>query len=351
MKIDIQLKKVLQDYGLDTHGMTKKIADHLGCHRHTIGNLYRNDVSKPSLDILGRICTWLANNNVPEEKLPQILFSARPTKFWEAISALNKVTIYLGEREQTEVSGIPRRWITLRDASALAEIVKKLTSLPQSLSMETRYVPFPLEQKSRDADIRKARKIYKDIAAHDTTFTSVFIGSQRVNYLVEFLVAGIFSCKAFHSPEGGPRVPFYLLYKSPHETPPSCFGGMEKPADFKGDRKPGIYYRNEDDEWCLFPWALNQRDAGILLTVYDPASKALKTALFGYSGAGTEALVIKLCTDTYQFWPPYVKLKEKLIGIYVCGFGDGKKKKKKAEAEEPGYTKLLIKFCASGFNS
>ena len=100
MEIEIRLKQVLKEHKLDKHGVTKKIASDCGVHRHTIGKLYRNQLSHPSLEVLGKVCKWLMAHDVPGDELPQALFGARPSELWQAITAPGSVTIYLGEYQQ-----------------------------------------------------------------------------------------------------------------------------------------------------------------------------------------------------------------------------------------------------------
>ena len=51
MPVEIRLKKILQQYGLDKKGIIQTIAEEVGVHRHSIGKLYRNEYSHPSLDV------------------------------------------------------------------------------------------------------------------------------------------------------------------------------------------------------------------------------------------------------------------------------------------------------------
>lgn len=331
MQIDILLKQLLRDYRLDKHGITKEISEDLGCHRHTIGKLYRNQLSNPSLQTLAGLCAWLQRHNVPGDILPQALFGARPSEFWKAVAAPGIVTFYLGEYRQTQPPAPARRWISLRDAAVMAKIIEVLSTSTNistnQLSLQTRYVPFHFSAEKPEVemqvflkDARGAVAVFDKMKSQTLRGTSILVGSQRVNLLVEVMVADLFGCKAFQMPKTRPRVPFYQVYRKGDRPVPSCFGGAGKLPGRGGPAEPGLYYRDENDRWVACPWKENQRDAGIILTIYDPGTQILEIAVFGFSGRGTAAMgkAMEQCADS--FWPPEVEANGKRVGVYLCKF-------------------------------
>jgi hypothetical protein len=156
----------------------------------------------------------------------------------------------------------------------------------------------------------------------DEPAASILIGSQRVNYLLECVVADLFGVEPFRpAPQRGePKIPFYLLYHPDRRMIEGCFGGTKRVPGWRGRLEPGTYWRNERDEWECLPWRKREQDAGIAVVVYYPGTKVLHTALFGYSGRGTALLAKKLCADSYQFWPPGARGSGKEVGVYVCKF-------------------------------
>lgn len=332
MEIDIRLKKILQNAGLDTRGVTQRIADDLGVHRHTIGKLYRNQLSNPSLRVIGQLCDWLRIHGVTE-KLPQALFGVRPTALWEAVAELGKVTFYVGEYEEWVEVGPARRWVAPRDIEAWAQIVATLTghadvgqALPQ---LRPAYVRFRCEvtgsglrpgKEVVEEDRQHAARIFKAVSEEPTC--SIIIGSQRVNYLLEHVVANLFGAQPF-SPvarDAEQRVPFYLHYHDSGRPVESCFGGQRRVPGWKGRAEAGTYWRNERGEWQSFPWKHHEQDAGLVIVIYYPGTKALHLAVFGYSGRGTALVAKKLCRDPTQFWEPQAKGSGRQVGVYLCRF-------------------------------
>ena len=193
-----------------------QIAKDLHVHRHSVGKLYRNQVTHPSLQLLDRICNWLIERGVPPHVLPQQLFGLQTMQVWEAMTALGTVTFYLGEYQQE--TGAPThglRWISRRDsgtASALVEHLSAMNSLRKtSLQFHTAYISFRAladtgnsQEDILKEDIASSRKVFEQMRAQSAGKTPLLIGSQRVNYLLEHLVADLFDCQPFLAGGSGP---------------------------------------------------------------------------------------------------------------------------------------------------
>lgn len=332
MQLEIRLRKILRQYSLDKRGITQQIAKDLHQHRHTIGKLYRGEVANPSLKLLGELCDWLADHGVPRPDLPQALFGARPSSLCRALAASGFVTLYVGEYRQTAPANRTWRWIAQHDALAMAKVVQTVsttsghTGHPVQIRIE--YVPFRLELERRKPpqaylaeDEKRAREVFRTMRETGAGHTSVLIGSQRANHLVELLVADVFGCDPFNPlpRKRSDAVPFYLAFREHDRIVPSCFGGACAPAGFQADGGAGIYYLNKQG-WSFLEWKQDQQDAGVILVLRDTRTGAFKMAIFGFSGPGTEALAEQLLRDPDQFWPPTVEIEQTQVGVHVCRF-------------------------------
>lgn len=334
MEIEILLKKILMKHGLDTHGVIQEIAAACGMHRHTIGKIYRNQVKNPSLEVLGRICRWLESKGV--QGLPGALYGARPPKLWEALAAPGGVRIYLGEYQSIDEVSPARRWVSRRDLAVAGQIIEELcrmhrpngggaASRVQPLVVMTDFVPFHFTSRSANVegtqfeeDIRRARVIYRRMCSPDAPESAVLIGSQRVDYLVEYLVADLFNCTPFHPPDDRRPVPFRFVYRTYDRHVRSCFGVPHRPTDGGPSRPPGTYYVDENDRWQSCPWLNDEGGAGILITVYHPGTRTMHMAVLGFTGRSTEAIGTKLERDPESFWPPTIAYQGRRIGVYIC---------------------------------
>ncbi|MBI4718249.1 MAG: helix-turn-helix transcriptional regulator [Planctomycetes bacterium] len=326
------MKKILRENGLAGRTVVQRMAADLKLHRHTIGKLYRNQASNPSLDVLGRICDWLERNGVPGGILPQALFGVRPSSLWEAVAAPGAVTLYVGEYRQMPPGPRPLRWIAQHDALAIAKIVQSLsgtaTVAERRVSVGIEHVPFRFDpEKSAvgadhlQEDRKRAGEIFRKLQASARATSAIILGSQRANHLVELLVADIFGCEAFTLPRRGRRAaPLYLAFRKEDRVVPSCFGGRTAPPGCTAVRGPGIYYRTRDG-WSVCPWTRGVQDAGVILVSRDPGTAALRMAVFGFSGPGTEAVAEELLRVPDRFWPLPVARNGKEVGVHICRFG------------------------------
>ncbi|MFC1707120.1 helix-turn-helix domain-containing protein [Planctomycetota bacterium] len=328
MDVEIRLKKILQDAGLDKHGVVQRIARDINVHRHTVGKLYRNTVRNPSLEVVGRLCDWLRMEGVRVE-LPQALFGASPADLWTAVVATGEVRIYLGEYQES-AGDADLRWLSPWDAAVLAEFFHKLSEPSAGADIRpalvSEFVPFRSERTGRRVT-REASKKQRTAAERmfrglrrRTEGTAILIGSQRINRLVELMIADLFGCTGFRPRQGDARVPIYVAYRPEDRRVPSCFGGQAPPSGNGGRVKPGILYEDPDGKWTHCPCIPEKRDAGVVVTVDDPGTRVLSVALFGYSGTGTAAMGTQLLFNPGNFWPPYVQARGQRIGVYVCRF-------------------------------
>ena len=334
MKIDIRLKELLQEVDLDRRGITQKIAEDLGLHRHTIGKLYRNQLTHPSIQVIEKVCDWLKMHGV-EAELPQALFGVRPPELWKAVGRLSEIVLYVGEYEELVESGPARRWLAVRDVEAWGEIVSTITGkvVPSGARLNMKYVRFRYgapEDKHRgkeyEEDKANAIDLFSQMSGKKRG--AIIIGSQRVNYLLEVFVADLFRVDPFRSPDPRkpPKVPFYMLWCDTERMGASCFGGGEKEFGarverLEGDRKEGIYWRCDENRWEGWSWIKHRQDAGVVIVVYDRGARTVDLAVFGFSGRGTVLTAKKLCADSHLFWEPSaVGQGGKRVGVFVCKF-------------------------------
>lgn len=336
MKIEIHLKRVLQEHNLNHRGITQKIAKDLGVHRHTIGKLYKNSVSTISLTQLGNLCDWLIENGVARDNLPSALIGSCPSTLWQAVARPGSVTIYLGEYQEVTKSDAMWRWISKNDGMVSTSFVECLstptTTGVSTPTVHTEYVPFmwnaqsiapmhrPFKENRQTAD-----QIFERMQS-TINHTSIIIGSQRVNLLLERFVADLFCCEPFCFDKEVQTVPFYLLHRNGDHAVESCFGGLKNPAGRRGNKLPGIYYRNKEGQWALCPWKQDEQGAGIVLIKWDPGTSKLEMAVFGYSGRCTAAIG-RLITQPEgipsTLWPPRIRVGGKRLGIYLLKFAFG----------------------------
>lgn len=330
MKVGCRLKDLLGEYGLDRHGVIQEIAAAVGVNRHTIAKLYNDRASSVTFDLVGRLCNWLTKNDVPADELPGALFGSGPAPLWNAITRQGgEVTIYLGEYQPTTQAEVVWRWISRRDSAVASMIVQQLSVGTEGGSPSPRlnfeYVPFRFSPADRivdrrllDTDIARTKERFDRMQQDVRPGTSVIIGSQRVNYLLEFFVADLFGCKPFAVPSGEPSVPFFSVYRQSDQNTPSCFGGQRNPFRRKDSDVPGLHYLNERGNWVTCPWVVHQQDAAIVISVKEHRRKAVMLAIFGFSGRATEAVGEQIMMREDLFWPPAVRLKARDLGVFVC---------------------------------
>ncbi len=332
MHIEVRLKRVLQEHGLDDRGVTQRIADAIKVHRHTIGKLYRNQATHPSLEVLGKVCVWLQENGVPATALPHSLFGTRPSGLCGAIAASGFVTLYVGEYHQVAPKTRTWRWVAQHDALAMSKVVQSLSAArghaDRPVQVRMRYIPFRFEQQKQgprkahlDEDARYAKEVFERMRSGGRSHSAILIGSQRANLLLEIFVADLFGCARFQSPgKISTCVPFYLLYRADDRHVPSCFGGHDLPPGCRTAKKPGIYYLTKEG-WVGCPKIPNEEDAGIVIVSRDAGTSSCEMAFFGFSGAATEALSELLLDNPDRFWPPAIEANGRQVGVYICRFG------------------------------
>lgn len=328
MPIDFRLKWVLKEYRLDNI-TNQELAKQARVERHKLSNLTRNNADSISFSTLAKICSWLIDNGVPSKILPGILFGLSPSKLWEVLSKPGRLKLYVGEYQETKLPTPAPTWISRRDSRVESLIISRLarhyTPDQGPPAPETKYVPFRFRHRSSakkekefQEDIQNAKVVFDQMKKWAATASIILIGSQKVNYLLEFLVSDLFDCKPFTSQKKpGSHIPFYLMYRDQDHAVVSCFGGMEAPYGYKGDALPGLYYRDEDDNWHLVPWEKQKQFSGVIITMFDIGTQTPLLALWGFTGIGTEILGQKLAEEQLTAWPPNTRIKGKEIGIFI----------------------------------
>lgn len=332
MKIEIRLKEVLRSRGWDRYGVIQKIASRTGIHRHQVRKLYHNEATHPSLESLGKICDWLREKGVPASELPDCLIAAAPPQLWAAISSATDVWIMLSEYQVYETRRARAdRWVSRHDDEVEADIIKRLSGGKQvsGPQVHTEYVPFRIAINSPArtrsflrSDAWNAQQTYQRMRSRPPRHAVIWVGSQRVNYGVECLIADLFGCKPFEAVFPS-RVPFYLMYRDFDRAVASCFGGAQEPPGYDCSGLPGIYYRDKDRRWVLVPWVDRESDAGVVLTVRDPGDERLDVVMFGVSGRATVTLGKRLTdpelmASTDEFLSHEVTIGPRRVGAYIC---------------------------------
>jgi len=335
MKVEIRLKELLGQYGLDRHGVIGEIAAEVGVNRHTIAKLYNNRTVSLNLTLLGRLCNWLTKNGVPADELPGALLGSGQAALWNAIARQGgEVTIYLGEYQPLTEGEVVWRWISRRDSAVAALIVQRLSAGTEASSRPLRlrfqYLPFRyspadpiVDRRLLEEDLRRTKDVFENMQQDVRPGTAILVGSQRVNYLLEFFVADLFGCRPFVTPSSEPSVPFFSVYRQSDQNTPSCFGGRKNPFRRKDSGKPGLHYLNERGNWVTCPWVPETEDAAVVISLKDHRRKMTALAVFGFSGRATEAAGEQLALREDLFWRPAVQHKTKDVGIFVCKLAYG----------------------------
>jgi transcriptional regulator with XRE-family HTH domain len=379
MQIELRLKSFLKKYGLDYHGVKNELAEVCDVHRHTIGKLLKNEMSNPSLNLLSKICRWILrkkeieieNGEFDPSILPRELFGSRPAELWLAFGKSRRVTIYLGEYQQShqDMPHVPaHRSVSRRDAEVESMFIQRLSSTEVMGAnrpvVHTRFIPFhytwkksdgsddTVENNVTDDDRDRAIRVYeRDVRKRNPNESVIMVGSQRVNYLLECQVANIFGCEPFAQALDNPKVPFYLCYRDFDHSVNSCFGGRHFPPHYETWNKadynkiceayekehgpiidhppsvPGTYYRlDEKGPWQHCPWTKEKEDAGIVLIVRD--GDQMDVGVFGFAGSATVAVGRHLMEYPWDFWPEAID-------------PDTEKKKKGKKAPPPPCTTIV----------
>ncbi|MBU0944717.1 MAG: helix-turn-helix transcriptional regulator [Proteobacteria bacterium] len=340
MKLEWRLKQVMEQHNLYKFGVESQMAKDCGFHRHTVGKLLRNQVQTSKLEVLEKICGWLIERGVPAETLPSALFGIRPSGLWRAMGHSKKILIFLGEyhlkgRAVTTPQASPPVSISRHDSVVSSKIIHFLSTDAELRdtrpSVKMLYVPFYFTPGVSDVrgdgfteDKDRARRIFENMRNDKRPGRStILIGSQRVNYLVEYMVADLFNCEPFVPAEKEPKVPIYLSYRKFDRLVPSCFGGEKNPLGATNENCHGTYYLDENFKWQFLEWQRRIADAGIVIITRE--ADCVEMAAFGFSGRSTNAIGNALLQKSEDFWPENgaggsstVVAGAKEIGIYVC---------------------------------
>ncbi|MDI9434308.1 MAG: helix-turn-helix transcriptional regulator [Planctomycetota bacterium] len=330
MKVEFRLKELLGRYGQDYHGVIGDLANWAGVNRHTIARLYNDRATSVSFVLLSRLCSWMAEKGIPADELPGGLFGAGRAPLWNTMARQGgEVTIYLGEYQPISAGEVTWRWISRRDSTVASELVQQLSSGTEGGTpaprLNFRYLPFRYSPADHvvdagllNEDMNRTREVFRQTQQNPEPGTAIIIGSQRVNYLLEFFVADLFGCKPFTPSAGPPSVPFFSVYRQSDQNTPSCFGGTRNPFQQKDSTTAGLHYLNDRGNWVVCPWAREEQDAGVVIAVNDHRRKSITLALFGFSGRATEAIGRQLVGKEDLFWPPTLKRKNREVGVFIC---------------------------------
>jgi hypothetical protein len=241
------------------------------------------------------------------------------------------MTIYLGEYQPPRDRSSPNfRWVSRRDTDVAAKIIARVSDRGEvgsaSPRVELKYVPLHTvkgrefkEDKTFVQDTAEAYSACKAMRHSAPMSSAVLIGSQVVNYMVEHVVAGLFSCEPFKRSGGEQIVPFFRGYRETDPDLPSCLGGTRHPAARRKTAEPGIYFRDKKNAWDLVRWKDGLEDAAVVITSYNSHTKAFCLVIFGYSGRGTAAAGSELALHPHRFWiVPEKSEPRNETAIHIC---------------------------------
>jgi DNA-binding Xre family transcriptional regulator len=327
MEVKMRLKKLLQEYDLYYHGVRQDIAKDLGLHRQTVSKMFSGEIGTISTITLSSICSWLMNRGVPIRVLPASLFGRGRGKLWQEFAEKEKCNLFIGEYHEQREPGVVWKWLSRSDTIALGLFAQQL-SMPQEENVSSpglffEYIPFHYPLQSYDVrkeplaqNIQRSGKVYNKMLSDKNT-SSILIGSQRVNYLLEHFVAGLFKCTPFSS-YAQLRVPWYTVYRESDDQVPSCFGGKVRPGGGKQCSEPGLHYINEKGKWVAFPWHIQEQDGGVAIVVRDNEKDTISMAVFGFGGLTTEAIARIMVLQEQRFVEPQWETRSREIGVFIC---------------------------------
>lgn len=331
MKVTFELRNVLVEHGLSKRGVIKEISAYTGIDRRQISKLLNEHEPTLSLDVVSKVCSWLMNKGVDLATLPGSLFGLACSELMPAIAQCGRVDLHLGEYLQVFGPSPVVSSVSLRDAAVAADFIRWFSAPPEEIpapQIQFQYTPlqYPLRHLSVHkqplvGDIAAAAKAFQEMRRSPVSASSILIGSQRVNYLLEHYVADLFGCQAFETPASHPRVPFFLVYRRRDHQTPSCFGGPRNPFSHEQVETPGLHYISSlrgKGRWRVLPWDAKRADGGLVIIVEDKKTRTVEVAIAGFSGRATQTLGQKLILDGERFWPPPVAHGNKNIGVYIC---------------------------------
>jgi DNA-binding Xre family transcriptional regulator len=323
----MRLRKLLQSNNLYHRGIQQEIARDLGLHRQTVSKMFSGDVGTVSTKVLSDICTWLLDRGVPLRELPGSLFGRVRGKLWQEFAEKGKCSFFIGEYHEPREPGVVWKWLSRNDTIAAGLFAQQL-SMPQEENLPSpglffEYIPFHYPLQSYDVrmeplalDIQNSAKIYNKMLLDKNT-SSILIGSQRVNYLLEHFIAGLFKCTPFSS-YSQLRVPWFTVYRHSDHLVPSCFGGTVRPGGGPDCSEPGLHYVNEKGKWVAFPWHMHRQDGAVVVVVRDHDKDTISMAIFGFGGVATEAIARIAVLQEDRFVEPQWETSNKEIGVFIC---------------------------------
>lgn len=327
MVIKMRLRKLLQDHNLYYRGVQRDIARDLQIHRQTVSKMFSGEVGTISTKVLSDICTWLLDRKVPLRELPASLFGRGRGKLWQEFAEKGKCSFFIGEYHEPREPGVVWKWLSRNDTIAAGLFAQQL-SMPQEENLPSpglffEYIPFHYPLQSYDSrqeplaqDIQSSARIFNKMLSDKNT-SSILIGSQRVNYLLEHFVANLFKCTPFTS-YSQLRVPWFMVYRQSDHLVPSCFGGTVRPGGGTEGSQPGLHYINEKGKWVAFPWHMHKQDGGVVVVVRDHEKDTISMALFGFGGVTTEAIARITVLQEERFVEPQWETNNREIGVFIC---------------------------------
>lgn len=352
MKVALKLAELLQKYAEGKQrGTINAIVKGLkekGGHveRHTVAAMLNNEVKYLSVEVLGPLCEYLIDLGVPAALLPGALFELVPGGFMEMLADSRDLAFCLGQRRHETWPG--QDFVVATDSQLQSELLARILrcrrpadeTAPQVAAGESAdyhrlhqfYLTAPSERGSPEqwsAVCGAAREHYGWVDAQGADTALIALGSNKVNSMVELILATAFAATPFESQDdvAHPRdraCPLMFRYRQGDPKPPSCCGGSRLARDAK-DAGPGIYYETKDGHWeccpCEDPSQKKRatRDAAFVCYRHRPNVSQVELACGGFSGRATGALATLLDPIVRELPPPqYSGAYE--IGMFVITF-------------------------------
>ena len=351
MKVVLKLAELFDVHAGGSRGQIQKIVDFLDkrgikLDRHAVSAMLHNEVKYLSLETLGHICDYLVTElGMPTASLPGALFELVPESFMEMLVKSRDMAFCLGHR--TNEAWVGQDFVVANDShlqsELLAQVLRCKRPAEEAIEEDAQhesadyhrlhqfFVAAPSERATAaqwSEACNAARKCHRWLNEKAAGKALIALGSNKVNLVVELILARAFSATPFESQDNVALAqeracPLMFRYRERDPKPPSFCGGMTLARKEKAAR-PGIYYETKDGEWKCCPCEdpsdeRETSDAAFVCYLHRPNLSQVELACGGFSGRATGALATLLEPIVRKLQPPQFAGPYE-VGLFIVTF-------------------------------
>jgi hypothetical protein len=333
MEIRVMLGEVLDELGVNHHGIITEICKHTNLERHQVTSFMNNTVKRMPLNVLESLCKYLIKEyRMDPDQLPGKLFSLEVGEFWSTLAQRPYIAISSGMRKGN--SRGEHRWVMASDYFLKGALLHEIFSVGQRKAgnlihfLEQKLVSAYRKDTPLDEFKEEASQVYNEFKQVKGGKALICLGSIKSNILVESVLSNLFKVPDFESQDGvdkptSRKCPVYIFYRPCDPKIPSCHGG-ERLSKRQRTKKPGIYYECSNGSWrsclCGKDKSGKVKDAALVAYSFRPNLGIVEMVMGGFSGRATECLASSLDQLEDRIWPPKYKRKDLQVGIFVVEF-------------------------------